>query len=68
MYSLALPCARWAMNIRSAGSVGIWLPVAPRMARCRVTLAPSRNSRTPIRAMQTIGMVVMQSSFRVQMG
>ena len=56
-YSAALPWARWAMNMRSAGSVGIWLPVSPRIARWRVTLAPSRNSRMPSRAMETMATV-----------
>jgi hypothetical protein len=32
-YSAALPWARIAISIRSAGSVGIWLPVPPRIAR-----------------------------------
>src|SRR3954447_14753876 len=58
-YSVALPCARWAMSIRSAGSDGIWLPVAPRTARYRVTFAPRTNTRMPMRAMQMITTLLM---------
>src|SRR5689334_3317195 len=63
-YSVALPCARWAMNSLSVGSVDICgPPLLPRIARCRVTFAPRTKIRAPIRAMQMMTVSDMAGLF-----